>query len=278
VKELVVLSQHPLWFDLAVDERCGMELDETDPAIWLKLEAAVDEYVQNNSEALKNVCESLLFPYQHDDKFSEVMKSQQFSKAKVSNTGIDAHILLSCFSHACLIWHAPFSESEIFWYFTILDESSPSLGWRRMVLLVEALHSPDSGRVVHHARALESFCTRNAIRLSLMHATSGIARTVPTGTFPSPFASPLITGSFPSSPLLFSPDFGSQRIGRIDMVPPLSLDGAQSGKTALSPPMSPKHRRLSLPVRSLHEKLQNSPQVGLVHLTLQNDSSGSILR
>eukprot|EP00258_Populus_trichocarpa_P039593 XP_024455612.1 phospholipase A I isoform X3 [Populus trichocarpa] len=226
-----------------VDERCGMELDETDPAIWLKLEAAVDEYVQNNSEALKNVSESLLFPYQHDDKFSEVMKSQQFSKAKVSNT----------------------------------DESSPSLGWRRMVLLVEALHSPDSGRVVHHARALESFCTRNAIRLSLMHATSGIARTVPTGTFPSPFASPLITGSFPSSPLLFSPDFGSQRIGRIDMVPPLSLDGAQSGKTALSPPMSPKHRRLSLPVRSLHEKLQNSPQVGLVHLALQNDSSGSIL-
>ncbi|KAH8512104.1 hypothetical protein H0E87_009347 [Populus deltoides] len=226
-----------------VDERCGMELDETDPAIWLKLEAAVDEYVQNNSEALKNVCESLLFPYQHDDKFSEVMKSQQFSKAKVSNT----------------------------------DESSPSLGWRRMVLLVEALHSPDSGRVVHHARALESFCTRNAIRLSLMHATSGIARTVPTGTFPSPFASPLITGSFPSSPLLFSPDFGSQRIGRIDMVPPLSLDGAQFGKTALSPPMSPKHRRLSLPVRSLHEKLQNSPQVGLVHLALQNDSSGSIL-
>ncbi|XP_034928097.1 phospholipase A I isoform X2 [Populus alba] len=226
-----------------VDERCGMELDETDPAIWLKLEAAVNEYVQNNSEALKNVCESLLFPYQHDEKFSEVMKSQQFSKAKVSNT----------------------------------DESSPSLGWRRMVLLVEALHSPDSGRVVHHARALESFCTRNAIRLSLMHATSGIARTVPTGTFPSPFASPLITGSFPSSPLLFSPDFGLQRIGRIDMVPPLSLDGAQSGKTALSPPMSPKHRRLSLPVRSLHEKLQNSPQVGLVHLALQNDSSGSIL-
>ncbi|XP_061977464.1 phospholipase A I-like isoform X2 [Populus nigra] len=226
-----------------VDERCGMELDETDPAIWLKLEAAVDEYVQNNSEALKNVSESLLFPYQHDDKLSEVTKYQQFSKAKVSNT----------------------------------DESSPSLGWRRMVLLVEALHSPDSGRVVHHARALESFCTRNAIRLSLMHATSGIARTVPTGTFPSPFASPLITGSFPSSPLLFSPDFGSQRIGRIDMVPPLSLDGAQSGKTALSPPVSPKHRRLSLPVRSLHEKLQNSPQVGLVHLALQNDSSGSIL-
>ncbi|KAL3576101.1 hypothetical protein D5086_021384 [Populus alba] len=221
-----------------------MELDETDPAIWLKLKAAVDDYVQNNSEAFKNVCERLTFPYQHDDKLSEIMKSQQFSKAKVSNA----------------------------------DETSPSLGWRRNVLLVEALHSPGSGRAVQHSRALETFCSRNAIRLSLMHATSGIARTVPPGTFPSPFSSPLITGSFPSSPLLFSPDLGSQRIGLIDSVPPLSLDGVQSGKIALSPPMSPsKHRQLSLPVRSLHEKLQNSPQVGIIHLALQNDSSGSIL-
>ncbi|XP_061983290.1 phospholipase A I-like isoform X2 [Populus nigra] len=227
-----------------VDERSGMELDETDPAIWLKLEAAVDEYVQNNSEAFKNVCERLIFPYQHDDKLSEIMKSQQFSKAKLSNA----------------------------------DETSPSLGWRRNVLLVEALHSPDSGRAVQHSRALETFCSRNAIILSLMHATSGIARTVPPGTFSSPFSSPLITGSFPSSPLIFSPDLGSQRIGCIDTVPPLSLDGVQSGKTALSPPMSPsKHRQLSLPVRSLHEKLQNSPQVGIIHLALQNDSSGSIL-
>jgi len=256
-----------------------MELDETDPAIWLKLEAAVDEYVQNNSEAFKNVCERLIFPYQHDDKLSEIMKSQQFSKAKSSNAGIDAHILLICFFHAFIIWHAPFTEPEIFWYFAILDETSPSLGWRRNVLLVEALHSPDSGRAVQHSRALETFCSRNAIILSLMHATSGIARTVPPGTFSSPFSSPLITGSFPSSPLLFSPDLGSQRIGRIDTVPPLSLDGVQSGKTALSPPMSPsKHRQLSLPVRSLHEKLQNSPQVGIIHLALQNDSSGSILR
>ncbi|KAG6754544.1 hypothetical protein POTOM_040331 [Populus tomentosa] len=169
-----------------VDDRCGMELDETDPAIWLKLKAAVDDYVQNNSEAFKNVCERLTFPYQHDDKLSEIMKSQQFSKAKVSNA----------------------------------DETSASLGWRRNVLLVEALHSPDSGRAVQHSRALETFCSRNAIRLSLMHATSGIARTVPPGTFPSPFSSPLITGSFPSSPLLFSPDLGSQRIGHIDSVPP----------------------------------------------------------
>lgn len=146
------------------------------------------------------------------------------------------------------------------------------------MLLVEALHSPNSGRVMHHARALESFCARNGIRLSLMHGASGIEKKVPATTFPSPFTSPLITGSFPSSPLLFSPDFGPQRVGRIELVPPLSLDGIQSGKTAASPPMSPGHRELSLPVRSLHEKLQNVPQVGIIHLALQNDSCGSILR
>lgn len=148
------------------------------------------------------------------------------------------------------------------------------------MILVEALHNPDSGRVMHHARALEAFCSRNNIRISLLHGASGLTKMAPATAFPSPFASPLITGSFPSSPLLYSPDFGPQRGCRIDMVPPLSLDGIQSGKpSVLSPPTSPSGRKqFSLPVRSLHEKLQNSPQVGIIHLALQNDSSGSILR
>lgn len=226
-----------------VDERCDMELDETDPAIWKRLEASVEEYIQNNSEDLKNVCERLLLPYQNDERWSENVRIQQQPKSKGSTT----------------------------------DMSGPSLGWRRNVLLVEASHSPDSGRITHHARALESFCSRNGVRLSHMQEISGIAKTVPATTFPTPFTSPLFTGSFPSSPLLYSPDFGSQRVGRIDMVPPLSLDG-QSGKVATSPPTSPSGpRQLSLPVRSLHEKLQNSPQVGIIHLSLQNDSIGSIL-
>ncbi|KAJ4838695.1 Phospholipase A I [Turnera subulata] len=225
-----------------VDERCGMELDETDPAVWLKLEAAVDEYIQENSEAFKNACQRLTLPFQQDDKLSEILKSQQLSMSKAP--------------------HA--------------DESSPTLGWRRNVLLVEALHSPDSGRAMNHARALESFCSRNGIRLSHIEGSSGSAN-LPATTL-SPFASPLITGSFPSSPLLYSPDFGAHRIGRIDMVPPLSLDGVQSGKTVTSPPKSPSaHRQFSLPVRSLHEKLKNAPQVGIIHLALQNDSSGAIL-
>ncbi|KAG6691553.1 hypothetical protein I3842_10G068800 [Carya illinoinensis] len=226
-----------------VDESCDMELDETDPAVWLKLEAAVEKYIRNNSQAFKNVCERLLLPYQNDEKWSETMRTQHFPKAKGSSVAV----------------------------------SGPSLGWRHNVLLVEASHNPDSGRTVHHARALESFCSRTGIRLSLIRGTSGIVKTVPTATFPTPFESPLFPGSFPSSPLLYSPDFGPQRLGRIDVVPHLSLDG-ESGKAAASLPISPPGpRKLSLPVRSLHEKLQNSPQVGIIHLSLQNDSFGSIL-
>ncbi|KAG6641648.1 phospholipase A I-like isoform X1 [Carya illinoinensis] len=226
-----------------VDERCDMELDETDPAVWLKLEAAVEEYIQTNSQAFKNVCERLLLPYQNDERWSESLRVQHYPKAKGSS----------------------------------VDVNGPSLGWRRNVLLVEASHSPDSRRTVHHARALESFCSRTGIRLSLIQGISGFVNTVPATTFPTPFTSPLFTGSFPSSPLLYSPDFGPQRVGRIDMVPPLSLDG-QSGKAAASPPKSPPGpRQLSLPVQSLHKKLQNSPQVGIIHLSLQNDSIGSIL-
>ncbi|OMO64868.1 Armadillo [Corchorus olitorius] len=180
-----------------IDERCDMELDETDPTNWLKLEAAVEEYIQSNSESFKNACERLLLPFAHDEKWTENLNSQHFARAKASNS---------------------------------------------------ALHSPDSGRIVHHARALESFCAQNGIRLSPLHGISGDSKTLPATTFPTPFTSPLITGSFPSSPLIFSPDVGMQRLGRIDMVPPLSLDGLQSGKTAASPPKSPPApRQLSLP-------------------------------
>nr|XP_011459969.1 PREDICTED: phospholipase A I isoform X1 [Fragaria vesca subsp. vesca] len=223
-----------------VDERCDMELDETDPAVWLKLEASVEEYVQKSSLALKDACERLLLPFQNDEKWSESLRSQHFPKA----------------------------NEEV---------KNPSLGWRRNVLLVEASHSPNSGRALNHAHELESFCARNGIRVSLMQGISGFVKTTPAATFPTPFQSPLFPASVPSSPLFYSPDFGPQRVGRIDMVPPLSLDG-QPGKGAASPPKSPSGpRQLSVPVQSLHDKLQNSPQVGIVHLALQNDSIGSIL-
>ncbi|XP_018456878.1 phospholipase A I isoform X2 [Raphanus sativus] len=226
-----------------VDDRCGMELDETDPAIWLKLEAAIDEYIQSNSQVLKNVCERLTLPFLNDEKWCENLRPR-FMNGKQPNR----------------------------------RESSPSLGWRRNVLLVEAQHSPDSGRVKHHARALESFCSSNGIKLSSLHATPGGPKPSPGTAFPTPFNSPLISGSLPTSPLLFTPDHGPQKFNRIDMVPPLSLDGGNVGKMVMSPPSSPPPKRqLYLPLRQMHEKLQNLPQVGIIHLALQNDSNGSIL-
>lgn len=220
-----------------VDERCDMELDETDPSVWMKLEAATDDYIQNNALAFKNVAERLLQNH-IDDKVSDISKHRQFGQSKGSND--------------------------------VSDENSPSLGWRRNVLLVEASHSPDSGRAFHHARSLETFCSKNGIKLLVANGIFDAIRTVPGTKFPTPFTSPLFTGSFPSSPLLYSPDFGPHRV---ELVPPLSLDGYQA-----TPPESPTApRKLSMLVRSLYEKLQNSPQVGVVHLALQNDTSGSIL-
>ncbi|KAI4365056.1 hypothetical protein MLD38_021076 [Melastoma candidum] len=224
-----------------VDERYEMELDETDPAIWLKLEAATDEYIQNNSKDFKKAIDRLMMPFQHNDKLFE--NSRPLNKAKAS-------------------------DSEAY---------GPSLGWRRNVLLIEALHSPDSGRTVHHVHALGSFCARSSIRISVVHGTADDTNAKPGAAFPTPFSSPLFTGSFPSSPHLYGPAVGHQMIGNIDTIPPLSLDG-QLGKISTSPPTSPSRlRELSLPARSLQEKLLNSPQVGIVHLSLQSDPSGLIL-
>ncbi|KAG8099844.1 hypothetical protein GUJ93_ZPchr0013g35958 [Zizania palustris] len=224
-----------------VDERCGMELDETDPAVWHKLEAATEEYIQKNFQDFKNVCELLVPRYQEEEKSSEITKSMSFSRFKSSNSGF--------------------------------SESNPTLGWRRVVLLVEASYSPDFGKKVNHAHSLETFCSLNGIRLTLMNSASGFGK--PATTLPTPITSPLFTGSFPSSPLLYSPE-GTQRIGRIDLVPPLSLDGNSTAKS--SPPSPPlKSWQPSVHVRSLYDKLQNMPQVGVIHLALQNDSTGSIL-
>lgn len=59
-----------------------MELDETDPTVWLKLEAATEEYIQNNSPAFKNLCERLLQNQQDD--------TSQYLKGKVPSSGTDA--------------------------------------------------------------------------------------------------------------------------------------------------------------------------------------------
>ncbi|XVE51140.1 hypothetical protein DITRI_Ditri02bG0015200 [Diplodiscus trichospermus] len=43
-----------------VDERCDMELDDIDPTVSLKLEAAVEDYIRNSSETFKKACEKLV--------------------------------------------------------------------------------------------------------------------------------------------------------------------------------------------------------------------------
>ncbi|KAL0310711.1 UNVERIFIED_CONTAM: Phospholipase A I [Sesamum angustifolium] len=219
-----------------IDERCEIELDETDPAVWIQLEDATDDYIRNNSIAFKNLAERLL-ESQHDEKLSDGLQSQQLPKAKAPNDYI------------------------------------PSLGQRRGVLLLQASHSPETGRGFNHIRVLKTFCASNGIRLSIVNGASGTTKTAQGSVFPTPFASPLFTGSISSSPLLYSPD----RVGRIDLVPPLSLDGFFSAKTTASPPESPERKQLPIPVVSLHEKIQNSPHVGVIHLALQNDARGSIL-
>ncbi|XP_057544928.1 phospholipase A I-like isoform X2 [Amaranthus tricolor] len=223
-----------------VDDRCDMDLDETDPAGWLRLESAAEEYIKHNSEAFRSVCQRLMLPYQQDERWSDGIKSQNSSKPKSAN------------------------------------DNSPSLGWRRNVLLVEASNNPDSGRIVHHTKALETFCSRSGVRFSTVKGVSNSPKAIAGTSKASPFTSPMFTGSFPSSPLLYSPDV-AQRIGRIELVPPLSLDGHQPLRSSSPPKSSPGPRQLSLPVQSLLNRLKSAPQVGIVHLALQSDTTGAIL-
>ncbi|XP_020976237.1 phospholipase A I isoform X4 [Arachis ipaensis] len=75
-----------------VDERCDMELDETDPTVWMKLESAVDEYIQKNYLAFENLSERLILPFQHEEKLFENIRSK-VSKTGESNEGIVVDLL-----------------------------------------------------------------------------------------------------------------------------------------------------------------------------------------
>ncbi|CAI7822700.1 unnamed protein product, partial [Closterium sp. NIES-53] len=60
----LISSLHPLPLPLppspeAVDERCGMDLDETDPAEWEKLETATDEYLTAVNRDMAELCNYL---------------------------------------------------------------------------------------------------------------------------------------------------------------------------------------------------------------------------
>ncbi|PWA63242.1 armadillo-type fold protein [Artemisia annua] len=219
-----------------VDERCDMELDETDPTIWLKLEAATNDYIRNNSATFKKVCKRLV-PNHNDDELPDNLQSQQFSKAKHPNTTV--------------------------------GENGPSLGWRRNVLLVKASNSLDLKKNFNHVQSLETFCSDNGIQISLVDVTSATPKPLQETSFPSP----LLSGSFQSNPL----DIGPRRTGGRDLTPHFNLGGNHTKKTSYPQESEVTPRNLSKPIQLLHEKLQNSPQVGVVHLALENDSNGSIL-
>nr|GEX43802.1 phospholipase A I-like [Tanacetum cinerariifolium] len=223
-----------------VDERCDMELDETDPTIWLKLEAANNDYIRNNSATFKKVCEKLVANH-NDDKLPDNQASQQLSKAKHPNS--------------------------------VVGENGPSLSWRRNVLLVKASNSLDLKKNFNHVQSLETFCSDSGIRISLVDVTLATPKPLQETSFPSPFTSALVTGSFHSNPL----DIGPRRTGGRDLTPHFNLGGNHTAKTSYLQKSAITPRKLSIPIQLLHEKLQNSPQVGVVHLALENDSNGSIL-
>lgn len=93
---------------VAVDDRCDMELDETDPTIWMKLESAVDEYIQKNHQALESVCEKLLLPFQHEENWSENIKVKQL-KTMASNEGTVNDMFSVCHLLNFDLWLSQFS-------------------------------------------------------------------------------------------------------------------------------------------------------------------------
>ena len=82
-----IAAQHA-YGRIKVDDRCGMELDETDLAVWLKLEAATEEFIQKKNTGFKDVCEFLVPRYQEEDKSSRIVKSLSFSRLSSSNSGM----------------------------------------------------------------------------------------------------------------------------------------------------------------------------------------------
>lgn len=161
------------------------------------------------------------------------------------------------------------------------EETVAGIGWRRRVLLVEGCRSPELLKPWRHTRILEAFCGRHGLKIESFHygkpslpVSSSVNNNV------TPFASPLLGPGMPGSPLLYSPDLGLKSFANDGMPPPLSLNDHGLLKGPHSPPWSPPlgPRLLASPVAALQEKLQGSPQVGVVHLALHSDITGMILR
>lgn len=153
------------------------------------------------------------------------------------------------------------------------------IGWRRRILLAEACRSPELLKPWRHTRFLEDFCGRHGLKLELF--TFGPPSSI-AAMNTTPFASPLFGSSLPGSPVVYSPEPGHQHF-KMDGMPPLSLEPGSNlghGKGSHSPPSSPPlgPRQLAPRLLSLQEKLQGSPQVGVVHLALHSDVTGMVVR
>lgn len=72
-----------------------MELDETDPTVWSKLESATQEYIQNNSTAFKTLAERLL-ESTLDEKLDS-LKPQHAFRAKCTKISFNSKSIFCCF-------------------------------------------------------------------------------------------------------------------------------------------------------------------------------------
>ncbi|KAG0585410.1 hypothetical protein M758_2G009100 [Ceratodon purpureus] len=227
-----------------IDERCDMELDETDPAVWLKLETATQEYVDANAAVFQAACKAIAPLSQEDGLWLDKARSSR-GGPRSSQLGKGDELVVA------------------------------GIGWRRRVLLVEGCRSPELLKPWRHARIVESFCARHGLKLELFsYENPPPAISVPQ-TSNSPFASPLLG---PRSPGLYSSEPGLQSFKHFDGMPPLSLDPSLTKGThspPWSPPLAPRH--LAPPVMALQERLHGSPQVGVIHLALHSDVNGMIL-
>ncbi|XP_024394241.1 phospholipase A I isoform X2 [Physcomitrium patens] len=227
-----------------IDDRCDMELDETDAAVWSKLETATQEYVDANAAVFQAACNVLSPPPQADGLWHD--------KARSTRGGTRGSQL------------GKGDESVV-----------AGIGWRRRILLVEGCRSPELVKPWRHARIVEAFCARHGLKLELFSYENPPPPITSLRTSNSPFASPLL-GS--RSPGLYSSEPGLESFKNHDGIPPLSLDPhLMKGIHSLpsSPPLG--SRQLAPPVMALQEKLHGSNQVGVVHLALHSDQNGMIL-
>jgi hypothetical protein len=67
---------------ISVDDRCGMELDETDPGVWNKLEAATQEYVDANTLTFQAACDCLAPPQQEEDPWLDTNRNLRNAASK----------------------------------------------------------------------------------------------------------------------------------------------------------------------------------------------------